>query len=271
VGADGPRRGAGPRGRLSGSGFTALKYDELVDRGSRGYAPGMRGRWLVCGALAACGGGLPAEQKAPEAAAPAQAPAQESAQVQAPAKEQAQPPKEEPVDDGFDAVVRVDEKPGGKKFQGVWLEREDGERWVVAYRPEAWLRVFEGRTVRVTGETYQPFGQAINSTHFRVFTLTVKEEKRGIGPLLGVGREQTLRGRFVDAVVPKGAKNEGDTYRTFVADGGAEFMIEEAPEGAPVGKSVQIVARAVEPDWSYHARRGGDYLWIIKVEEVEAK
>jgi hypothetical protein len=211
--------------------------------------------------MLACGAGLPAEapKSAPDPATPVQgAPA--APVVQAPAT------KEAPVDDGFEAVVRIDEKPGGKKFQGVWLERPDGERWVVAYRPEEWLRSFEGRTVRVTGETYQPKGQAISATHYRVRTLQVADKKGGHGPLFGMGPEQTLRGKFKQKKVPRGAKNEGDLYWTFVAADGADYMLEHIPEGVVDGAAVEIVARAVEPDWSYMARRGGDYLWVLAVE-----
>lgn len=35
------------------------------------------------------------------------------------------------------ATVRIDPAPGGKQFQGVWLELEGGARWVIAYRARA--------------------------------------------------------------------------------------------------------------------------------------
>lgn len=211
--------------------------------------------------VGACGA-PPAPVQEPQPASPAK--------VEAPAaaKEETKPEtKEAPVAEGFEAVVRVDAKPGGKKFQGVWLERKDGERWVVAYRPEAWLRRFEGRTVRVTGATYQPFGQAINATHFKIATLAVAERQGGVGPWFGVGPELTLQGKFVQATGGPGTKAEGSTWWTFVTGAGKTFEVEgSAEEKIEAGVVVQVVARQVEPDMSYVARRGEDALWILKIE-----
>lgn len=189
--------------------------------------------------------------------------------VRAPVTSQADPEQsaeEVRVDQGFEAVVQVDAEPGGKKFQGVWLEREGGARWVVAYRPEGWLVGFQGRKVQVTGETYAPEGQAIAATHFRVETLRVAEAGRGLGPLLAVGPERALVGEFKRRTVSRGAMNEGQQYLTFAAEGGATYLIEGASAEVREGVPVRIVARVVEPDWSYTARRGGDYIWVIKVE-----
>lgn len=201
----------------------------------------------------------PPVQEAVHAPVSAQAPVQESrAEVKVETKEA-------PVVDGFEAVVRVDEKPGGKKFQGVWLERADGERWVVAYRPLEWLKLFVGRTVRVTGETYQPFGQAIMATHFKIATLAVTDKQGGLGPLLGVGPEVTLAGKFVETKGEVGTKSEGSTWWTFVAADGASYEIEGTLEEIAAGAAT-VVARKVEPDWSYAARRGADFLWVIEIE-----
>ncbi len=176
--------------------------------------------------------------------------------------------KEAPAVEGIEAVIRVDEKPGGKKFQGVWLELANGERWVVAYRPEEWLRGFEGRTVRVTGVTYQPFGQAINATHYRIATLEVSGRQGGMGPWFAVGPELTLTGTFARTTGAPGTKAEGSTWWMFVTSDGAEFEVEgSAVEKLEEGVAVQVVGRKVEPDMSYRARRGGDALWVLKVEK----
>jgi hypothetical protein len=211
---------------------------------------GGRFAFVVVGLMGGC-----AAPPVQEAVQPA--PAQEVAKVET---------KEAPVVDGFEAVVRVDEKPGGKKFQGVWLERADGERWVVAYRPLEWLKLFEGRTVRVTGATYEPFGQAINATHFKIATLAVTDKQGGLGPLLGVGPELTLAGRFVEAKGEAGTKSEGATWWTFVAADGAAYEIEGTLAEIAAG-AVTVVARKVEPDGSYAARRGADFLWVIEIKK----
>lgn len=176
--------------------------------------------------------------------------------------------KEAPVDAGFEAVVRFDEKPSGKKFQGVWLERKDGERYVVAYRPQAWLRGFEGRSVKVTGSTYEPQGQRISATHFRIDTLKV--ERRGEGPILEVGPERTLIGNFKSVSGSPGTKAEGSTWWVFVTAEGAEYEVEGAPEKATLkAGAAKIVARVVEPDMSFVARRGGPCVWVLEIEAAE--
>lgn len=180
-------------------------------------------------------------------------------------------PEEQHVALNFEAVVRVaaPQRPNGKSFRGVQLERPDGELWVVTYGPEGWLQAFDGRTVLVTGGPYEPSGQAlVGAKHFRIATLTVQDPQRGVGPLFGVGPVMTLVGRFVRAQGPVGSKNEGETYSTFLTTDGTSYLLEGWPEGQlEHGPAVEVVARKVEPDLSYRARRGGDYLWIIAVRK----
>jgi hypothetical protein len=175
-------------------------------------------------------------------------------------------PSEDATVQEFEAVVRVDERPGGKKFQGVWLERDGGERWVVAYRPEGWLRAFEGRRVRVTGEVYQPFGQAIAATHFRVATLRIVGQEPD-AHLVSAGPARALVGEFAERVGAPGTKLEGERYTVFVA-GGTEYLLAGAPEDARPGARVKIEARAVEPS-PYAAHRGGEHLWVLTVAPAE--
>ncbi len=171
-----------------------------------------------------------------------------------------------------EAVVRVAQPTGrnGKQFLGVRLEQADGAQWVVAYGPEGWLRAFDGQTVVVTGSPYEPTGQALAGVeHLRIATLRVKVEQPGAGPLLGVGPEQTLVGRFLRTQGPAGSKNEGLVESTFVARDGNSYLLEGWPEGQIVYDApVEITARAVEPDMSYRARRGGDYLWVVGVRAL---
>ena len=178
------------------------------------------------------------------------------------------PVKMEPVaGDGFEAIVRFDEEPG-KEFQGVWLERADGARWVVADRPEAWLRSFAGRTVRVTGAAYKPTEYALRPSHYRIASLTVVETKGSRGPLLAVGPEQTTSGKFVEEAGKAGRKSEGSTLTYFVADNGVRYRIEGHPEGPlELGVPVKIDVRLVVPDWSFRAPSGEMFLWILKIQK----
>ncbi|MFT3775729.1 MAG: hypothetical protein QM820_61060 [Minicystis sp.] len=164
----------------------------------------------------------------------------------------------------FEAVVRVDAQPQDKKFQGVWLERGDGEKWVVAYRPEGWLRGFEGKRVSVAGERYEPQGQAIMATHFRVHTIRVLDERAVDAPFfVEVGPERKMAGRFVERVGEKGTKLEGEKYTVFEADDGVAYGLANAVE-ATAGVRVRVRARPVVVS-PFVARRGGPSLWILDV------
>ncbi len=164
--------------------------------------------------------------------------------------------------DGFEATVRIDAQPERKGFQGVWLERADGERLLLEYRPVAWLRPLAGRTVRVTGATYVPPGQAIMATHFKVDTLWVLGDPSEV-PFVGFGPETTLSGKFGLTLPPPGAKNDDEWYQTFVTPDGARYLIERAAHDISDGAQVQVRVRAIEPSPTDAARRGGDWLWVL--------
>lgn len=166
----------------------------------------------------------------------------------------------------FNAVVRIDAQPGGKKFQGVWLERDDGERWVAAYRPEPWLKEFEGRRVRVTGWVYQPQGQAISATHFRIETLRLAgPEAAADAQVVAVLAERRLSGTFQNRVGEPGTKLTGESYGVFAADDGVVYLLANDPEDGRPGRAASVRARVVELS-PYVAHRGGTYLWVLKVE-----
>lgn len=206
-------------------------------------------------------------------------PAREVQQPEPPPPTQAEPvqppmPQEEqPGQWGFDAVVRAAElRDGGKgmQFRGVRLEQSDGDSWIATYRPEGWLRAFDGRAVHVTGWSTVPTGRAlVGAQHFRIATLTVKDRQGGLGPLFAAGPEQTLVGRLSQAQGAVGSKGEGETYPTFQAADGTSYLLGGWPEEPlEYGPAVEVLARKVEPDMSYRARRGGDYLWILEIKKL---
>lgn len=175
-----------------------------------------------------------------------------------------------PKADEVRATVRIDAAPGGKKFQGVWLELPGEEvvprsgRWVIDYRATEIWRSFENEEVVVTGSHYQPFGQAINAPHYKVATMRFAHAPRRSVPLRSIGPEQLLRGEFVDQAYPPGARRAGEPQRTFVTDDGATYGLASGsaePEPGPVA----ITARAVEPDPAYAADTGGPKLFVIRV------
>lgn len=163
----------------------------------------------------------------------------------------------------FEATVRIDAEPGGKKLQGVWLERDDGERWIAAYRPEAWLVPFDGKRVRVTGARYTPKGQAVSSEHFRIATLEATGDGLTAG-IVSVGAEVTMKGRFSEVVGEAGTKSEGERWSSFTSAGGESFALANTPEGLVTGVDVEVVARPAEYS-KYAAHRGGPMIWVISI------
>jgi hypothetical protein len=165
------------------------------------------------------------------------------------------------TDEEMLATLRIDEKPGGKKFQGVWLERDDGEKWVIAYRPEGVWRPFEGKRVRVRGETYVPRGQAINATHFRVEWLAVARDDDKTQELVVVNVERAYSGSFEEFAWPAGSKLSGEKTTVFSSEG-KQYFLANRPETITLGKAVEVRAREVVPS-PYVARPGGPFLWIL--------
>src|SRR5262245_48072387 len=85
------------------------------------------------------------------------------------------------------ATLRVDPAPGPKHFQGVWLEVENGKRFVIDYWARSLWRGFDGSEVIVKGDCYEPFGEAINATHFRVDEMKFAMPMPGRAPYLTIG------------------------------------------------------------------------------------
>lgn len=169
-----------------------------------------------------------------------------------------------PAGEGVEGVVRIEAGPGSKRFQGVWLERPDGERLVLAYRAYDWLKSLEGRAVRMTGETYVPKGQAVMATHYRVDTVWVLADASAV-PILGFGPQTTLTGTLVKKTGPAGPASAGEPFLTFLTADGTEYLVEGAPAELAEGVPTQVQARAVAPSMQYTARRGGDWLWVLEL------
>jgi len=169
------------------------------------------------------------------------------------------------------ATVRIDARPGGKQFQGVWLEFAADKRWVIDYRPRELWKPFEDREVIVTGACYEPFGQAIRATHFRVDRMRFVNPERGRGPILEIGAEQWIRGAFAMHDFPAGSKRADSPMLVFRADDGTEFILAGASDELPAaGKAARVKAREVTPDMSYMAQPGGRNIWILDVRDPDS-
>ncbi len=176
-------------------------------------------------------------------------------------------PPQEPVADSFEATVEIDAQPGGKKEQCVRLVRDDGERWIVAYRPEPWLQPFARKRVRVTGERYTPQGQAIMAPHYRLRTIELLESQRmrSDALLARAGEEQTLTGVFSEKVGEPGTKLAGEPYTVFTTADGRTYLLANTPDSPRPGQSQTIRAREVEYS-PYVARRSGPTLWVLAID-----
>jgi len=155
--------------------------------------------------------------------------------------------------------VAIDAEPSGKKFQGVWLVRDDGERWLVAYRPLPLWKIYEGVAVNITGAVYQPDGQSISATHFRVDTLSIRDPQAIIDPR-SFGPEQTFEGQFESESGSPGSKSEGSTWTVFRVQGGLRYEIMNPVAVDRTATSIR--ARTVERS-PFVAHRGGPALWLV--------
>jgi hypothetical protein len=185
-----------------------------------------------------------------------------------------QPKPAEPRDGELRAIVRIDAEPGGKKFQGVWLEFSDDKRFVIDYRANGLWKPFEDREVIVTGHCWapDPRAQAISSTHFHVATMRMVKPERGHGPILEIGPELALRGEFRQQSFPAGSKLAGSSEIRFTVDGGFDYGIQGANvQPTTMNTQVLAIARSVEPDLTYTAQTGGPQLWIVDVREPDAE
>lgn len=166
------------------------------------------------------------------------------------------------------ATVRIDAEPGSKRFQGVWLEFADGARWVIDYRAREPWRSFQDREVLVTGGCYEPLGQAIMATHFRVDRMRLVDPVRGRQPYLEVGPEQLLHGELVIESAPTGSKLAGTSALTFRVEDGTRYPVTGDGALTPAGP-VAVRARVLLADLTYAARTGDSDLWILDVHDPD--
>jgi hypothetical protein len=165
------------------------------------------------------------------------------------------------------AILRIDPEPGAKKFQGVWLVRDDGSKLVIDYRARQLWTWFADREVLVTGGCYEPFGQAIMAKHYRVERMRPAKAQPGVGPYLEIGPAELLRGEFAVVTAPPGSKLAGSS-RVVFRTGGTTFGVEGERPGPEV-TSARVRARKLLPDMSYRARESEHDVWIVSIHEPD--
>ena len=167
--------------------------------------------------------------------------------------------------DEFTATLHIDPQPSGKKFQGVWLEREDGERWLIDYRPRDCWQPFNDTTVAVTGSTYEPHGQSISATHFQVASLQRTDEVFS-ADLIALGPQQTLTGTLHTEHGAPGSKSEGASWATLVTQTRTWMLYNPSRLEGATG-TVTVEAREVAYS-RYVARADGPTLCILNVRST---
>lgn len=163
----------------------------------------------------------------------------------------------------FEGVVRAfryDPGAQGKQFLGAMIECADGSEWVIDYDEQSPFHVFADHQVLVSGRPYTPEGQRIGGNriigHLRVSTMRVVEVTSEV-EFVEVGPAQHLSGRF-----ERSANETGEATLTFVSTNGDAFLVANDPAGAVTGRSVDVLAYAVEPSPSIR-KSSAEYLWVI--------
>jgi len=122
----------------------------------------------------------------------------------------------------FEAVLDIDRVSGGKMFQGTWLLRDDGTKYVVGYRPVQRFFRFVGKRVTVSGIPYwnSPMVQSISGTHFYITDIALapgetawQPEPTGLPPPPRVSTADALRAlahRWVEVEGVLGAWQAGE-------------------------------------------------------------
>lgn len=95
----------------------------------------------------------------------------------APTEEETVSQDDEPEFEGqpFEGRLEIDPVAGGKRFQGVWLVTDEGDRFLITYRPREKYFPYVDRRVIIDGEEFEPDPrtQHIMADHLRVHSIDV--------------------------------------------------------------------------------------------------
>jgi hypothetical protein len=159
-------------------------------------------------------------------------------------------------------VAPQDPEYQAKQFLGVRLRTGDSYPYILSYQADALWRAFDGKRVVVTGERYEPAGQALIGPHFRPSSWRL-ENPGDADTLVGVGPEETLRGTFKHHSWPAGSKLAGETDVAF-SSRGESYQLMNAPEPLPFDRTVEVKARRVEYS-RFVSRAAVSMLWVYEV------
>ncbi|MEO8703998.1 MAG: hypothetical protein ABI867_28365 [Kofleriaceae bacterium] len=169
----------------------------------------------------------------------------------------------------YRATLRIDAQPGGKKFQGVWLDFGGAKRWVLDYRTNDLWESFQDAEVRVTGHCYEPFGQAIQAVHFEVDTLTFASAPKMAVPYFAIGPKRLYRGSFIATTAPPGSKLAGTVTTKFQVTSGKAYAMASSLDVHGRSGAAAITARELEINLAYTATTGDPRVWVIAVHDAD--
>lgn len=165
------------------------------------------------------------------------------------------------------ATVHVRPSDPGHGLLLVVLAADDGTEWLASYEADALWKELADRRVFVTGDRYEPAGQALVMPHLRVETVRVVKPTPE-DAIVEIGRERTFRGRFAVYTWPEHTKLAGESSTRFFDDDGKSYPLANTPAPqAAVGGAVEVRGRLVTPS-SFSAHEGGPFLWVLGVAPI---
>jgi hypothetical protein len=192
--------------------------------------------------------------------------------------QQAEPPakKAPPADKAklageFSGKMTIDPKPGGKHFQGVWVQRDgasmpkpgelDRDRLLVDYRARELWRSFEGERVLARGTCYHPFGQAIRATHFEIDRLKFAGTPPASARLLEIGPYAVMSGELVAHAGGKDLVFRSGSITYAIAGDSSGSKLAAGP--------AKLGVRTVAVNPKVVSTTSKDHVWILNVHRLD--
>ncbi len=161
----------------------------------------------------------------------------------------------------FQATVAIDPVESAKHFQGVWLVREDGDRWLIDYRANEHWRPFEDASVEVSGVRYTPGGQSVGAVHFRLHTLRVIDPTPD-HHLINLGPERRMEGQFIEIQGGPGTKSEAQIITMF-ATSGMRYFLANYDESFKGAGTATVRETRLSP---FMAHLMGPRVWVLSFD-----
>jgi len=175
---------------------------------------------------------------------------------------QAEPSMELPHPNAFDARVRVVTQSGAMGSQGVWLERPDGSRLLVATDTDNVWALFDGQSVQVTGELVTPDPSSNDTQRYGIHTLDIKGTETP-AVYIQVGPPMDLEGHIQVRHGEPGSKAADDSWLVLATRSLTYQLANPGKLDGHLGP-VSVTARAMTRS-PFATYMPGPTLWIQSV------